>query len=757
MQKSREGLLRHILHSALLSIPPCTGGEDLESVKHICGERRLSSNAQRAWTYDELFEMLSRLTSSSHARFFFLIDALDECEPQDCLGGLADEVLRISQLPNVKLCVSCRPWSVFNQRFNEAQVLHLDQMTYRDMERYIQDRLASVGGDHELCLEFQASGQTERAAEFVKSIAWAANGVFLWVELVVKALASELRKGTCNDFGDLETVLDEFPIGLDEYFHDLIFNRITKTRRNVPDTAAALMLALKVAEFSSDLHVTYGLYGPLSFLNFWLLSRGYLGPDISWTSFEDMWYTAEDAERMVRQTRNFIEETCKDLLVVGANLDSGIGGNVNFLHRTVSDFLSDNQVRLIIEQKSPKHFKDESFLIDLGKLRCVCYFRHMSLKCDYADIAFQSILEWSRPSSLHDRKWLLFCETLMVKRYETTCNCAVHRTRLLGPRLYYCAGFGLIEYVLATVNKWPYLALNGNIFQFIRGWLAFAFQEPYEAMHDQLSPRGLRKITSSITAMKSVRDETFDLHGLLTGPLDAALASRLGNRHTRLLSRFFEFGIDPNQRGGDLGLKVEACYGSVWQTWLRIAYKRLESCAREGGDACSQRDGRSPVLTRDIKRAVSDAAIFLLRHGADPTCRTCISNHPLGEQTCRQVSLEDVLEIITPFDKVERVQTSRITHALHFNQCAQHHYQMLRAMRAWQASKREVYKRRGDDRFLSKTTIEGFVSNFFVRTRGRLCGACKNQNSSFVFATAACLQCASHHYLCPPVYGETAP
>ncbi|KAL1587052.1 hypothetical protein WHR41_04206 [Cladosporium halotolerans] len=104
VQKSREGLLRHLLHSALLSLPPCADGEDLELAKRICGTRRLSSNFQRAWTYDELFEMLSRLTALPDAKFFFLIDALDECEPQDRLGELADEVIRISQLPDVKLC-----------------------------------------------------------------------------------------------------------------------------------------------------------------------------------------------------------------------------------------------------------------------------------------------------------------------------------------------------------------------------------------------------------------------------------------------------------------------------------------------------------------------------------------------------------------------------------------------------------------------------------------------------------------------------
>lgn len=175
MQKSREGLLRHLLYSALLSLP----ANDLDLAKRVCGSRRLSSQMQRAWSYDQLYDMLVRLVSFSDAKFFFLIDALDECDPQDRHGELAEEVMKISQLPNVKLCVTCRPWKPFVTKFQNEATLHLDGMTYQDMKYYIRNRLANADGENDLCSELRFIGGTGRATDFVTRLTSAAEGVFL--------------------------------------------------------------------------------------------------------------------------------------------------------------------------------------------------------------------------------------------------------------------------------------------------------------------------------------------------------------------------------------------------------------------------------------------------------------------------------------------------------------------------------------------------------------------------------------------------
>lgn len=320
----------------------------------------------------ELYDILVRLVSYSEAKFFFPVGALDECDPPDCHRELAIEMLKISRLPNVKLCVSCRRWKPFATTFGDSRILRLDQMTYKDIERYICNRLANADGENDLCSEFQFASRTLRAMRFVAGLADAAQGVFLWTELVIKALSSEIRKG-CG-FESLEKVLSEFPIGLDEYYQKLVFDRITRTRQNTSDTAAALMLALKTTSHEQDLD---SLPACTSFLNFWLLGTGQLVAGFAWTDHNGDHYTREELEQMVAFTTNFLQETCKDLLILVNRYHDGTTWDVEFLHRTASDFLYDNHVRLLIEQQAPKYFNDPSFLDELGRLRCV-YLLHMT-------------------------------------------------------------------------------------------------------------------------------------------------------------------------------------------------------------------------------------------------------------------------------------------------------------------------------------------------------------------------------------------
>ena len=308
VQKSCEGLLRHVLYSTLRS----SLTDNMDFAKFVCGSRRLSSHDQRPWYYEELYDMLARLVSRPGANFFFLVDALDECDPQDSHGQIADEILKISQLPNVKLCVSCRPWKPFTSKLgSHNRTLYLDRMTFQDMRSYIRNRLENADKESDLCLEFGFVGKTKRATDFVNNLAIDAKGVFLWTELVVKALGSELRKGC--DFQQLQKTRADFPIGLDDYFEKLILDRITRTRQNNSDMAAALMLALKIKR---DRYYGYFLPAHNSFLNFWLLASGHLAAGFAWTDHNGDYYTPQDIERMVRSTTNFLQEACKDLLVV---------------------------------------------------------------------------------------------------------------------------------------------------------------------------------------------------------------------------------------------------------------------------------------------------------------------------------------------------------------------------------------------------------------------------------------------------------
>jgi hypothetical protein len=102
VQKSIEGLLRTVLHALLSGLSQSGFSENLETIQHVCESRWQLTDKGRAWNCRELKDMLSRLALTSNVIFFLIIDALDECDPQDRLGDLADVIVWLSRLPNVK-------------------------------------------------------------------------------------------------------------------------------------------------------------------------------------------------------------------------------------------------------------------------------------------------------------------------------------------------------------------------------------------------------------------------------------------------------------------------------------------------------------------------------------------------------------------------------------------------------------------------------------------------------------------------------
>jgi hypothetical protein len=238
---------------------------------------------------------------------------------------------------------------------------------------------------------------------------------------------------------------------------------------------------------------------PRSFINFWLLKRGYLRPGFSWTDHEDTWYSSEDSKRMVRQTGDFLEETCKDLLVLvdGRSDDSGgyyseLVWDVEFLHRTVADFLYGDRVRLILEQQSPDLLNDENFIIRLGKLRCMYLIREPMMGCNAVEDLFTGMFLASQQRLSRDRAWLLICEALVIERHQKACRCpGKHHWRSMQRRtMQLFTTVGLIEYLLAIIASWPHLVLEGfdgnALYACLLGWLDFVWNEICIQPNDQI-------------------------------------------------------------------------------------------------------------------------------------------------------------------------------------------------------------------------------------------------------------------------------
>ncbi|KAK7954712.1 SERAC1 protein [Apiospora saccharicola] len=208
LQKSLEGLLRHLLHDILVQCPELS-----KTVFRLHGART-SFNYQKPWSWCELRKAFETVLAEKPKDVVIIcvIDGLDEYRPMadaefSSLGAdlrdeeelsniildghqaVADLMIDVSRYDGVKLFVSSRPFTVFRIAFSSFEKMELHTLTRSDISRYVADRLH---GNQSL-----ASFNADRPS-FFKNVEWEilskADGVFLWVRLVLDVFLRRLRQ-----------------------------------------------------------------------------------------------------------------------------------------------------------------------------------------------------------------------------------------------------------------------------------------------------------------------------------------------------------------------------------------------------------------------------------------------------------------------------------------------------------------------------------------------------------------------------------
>jgi hypothetical protein len=77
-------------------------------------------------------------------KLYLFLDSLDEYEgDQESIVEFFKSIT-LEYPAQVKICVSIRPWVVFDDAFRGLPGLRLQDLTYNDIERYVQDNLVKV-------------------------------------------------------------------------------------------------------------------------------------------------------------------------------------------------------------------------------------------------------------------------------------------------------------------------------------------------------------------------------------------------------------------------------------------------------------------------------------------------------------------------------------------------------------------------------------------------------------------------------------
>lgn len=167
----------------------------------------------------ESYDMLQ-----SHC-FAFFIDGLDEFQStvQDDHRDLVRLLCQWAASPsgNVKICVSSREYPVFMDGFTPTLRIRFHDLTRRDMDTYIRDKLEHASTE-------------DSFEDLVSLIMSKANGVFLWVALVVKSLREGLENGmSCSE---LTREVDVLPEQLESLYKHILASLGKSARRKAYQT-----------------------------------------------------------------------------------------------------------------------------------------------------------------------------------------------------------------------------------------------------------------------------------------------------------------------------------------------------------------------------------------------------------------------------------------------------------------------------------------------------------------------------------------
>ena len=196
---------------------------------------------------------------------------------------------------------------------------------------------------------------TPQFEDLVNRITSKADGVFLWVSLVLNGICETIRGR--QSWSSLLSFVEMFPSKLEDYYRELIWKRIDRDRLAV--TAIALKCAL-VCYYHAGSENLDPLFAAL-----WTLSEEgadcFLNEKFAQRK-EFSWITPYDVDEVANKVKGMLALSCKDLLRVSSNDELTILGepcpcSVGFLHRTVFDFLSTDEMKAWIGDNIPQHLK----------------------------------------------------------------------------------------------------------------------------------------------------------------------------------------------------------------------------------------------------------------------------------------------------------------------------------------------------------------------------------------------------------------
>jgi hypothetical protein len=335
LQKSQVGLLRSLLHDILQQVPDLIPGV----LPRLC--RAASQGEDFQLTLAELksgFEKLATQTITP-LKICILIDGIDEFDSDH---AEISEFIFSTTSPSFRAIVSSRPIPECVDVFGECPSLRLQDLTYGDIKSYTNERVLSHRRWKELMEE-----EGVQAIQLLDDIVNKAEGVFLWVILVIASLLEGLRN--YDRVSDLRRRLDVLPSDLENLYSHML-NKLQPLYRR--QGSQLLQIVQKHIEIEPD-----QILSPLQ---------------LSFADEEDPDYalrqeleplSANQKLARCRAIEGRVRSRCCGLVEIWQDWsipDSSTritNARVSFLHRTVAEFLRKSHVsKEVIQSMVDKDF-----------------------------------------------------------------------------------------------------------------------------------------------------------------------------------------------------------------------------------------------------------------------------------------------------------------------------------------------------------------------------------------------------------------
>lgn len=318
IQRSREGLYRTLLYQLLKQHAHAIAKSSPDRWEVLC----LFGAVEKRFTEHELQSMLRHcLGQLQHRRVCLFIDGLDEFS-----GNYDDLVKFFSKLIDdypVKLCLSSRPLLVFEEAFQDKPSLRIHELTHRDIDAYVMSQFQKSPSFITL-----RSHDEPYIDDLVKQILQRAQGVFLWVKLVVASLVEGLRDGDTRI--ETQRRLDRLPDDLEDLFHRILLDLRPEHQRKAalylgfmslcPEPPLALLFS-----FAEEEDPEFALKFPISRLS----------------------DSAIDERIIILRKR--VNTGCRGLLEVTPDGNDGYQFHrIQYYHRTVKDYVETTRAQNLL-------------------------------------------------------------------------------------------------------------------------------------------------------------------------------------------------------------------------------------------------------------------------------------------------------------------------------------------------------------------------------------------------------------------------